>query len=81
MKAHQDERLLQFLMGLNDTFIRVRSNILLSSPIPTIGQVHSLVIQDEKQRIFHVTPVYRRKSTSFLVGNARERSFNDYKTQ
>ncbi|XP_070015350.1 uncharacterized protein [Nicotiana sylvestris] len=32
LKAHQDERLLQFLMGLNDIFIGVRSNILLSSP-------------------------------------------------
>ncbi|XP_015164044.1 uncharacterized protein [Solanum tuberosum] len=37
-KAHQDERLLQFLMGLNDTFLGVRSNILLSAPLPTIGQ-------------------------------------------
>ncbi|XP_075081948.1 uncharacterized protein LOC142166463 [Nicotiana tabacum] len=37
VKAHQDERLLQFLMGLNDTFIGVRSNILLSSPLPSIG--------------------------------------------
>ncbi|XP_070010455.1 uncharacterized protein [Nicotiana sylvestris] len=31
-KAHQDERLLQFLMGLNDIFIGVKSNILLSLP-------------------------------------------------
>ncbi|KAH0695814.1 hypothetical protein KY289_013296 [Solanum tuberosum] len=30
----------------------VRSNILLSSPLPTIGQAYSLVIQDEKQREF-----------------------------
>lgn len=48
MKAHQDERLLQLLMGLNETFIGVRSNILLSSPLPFIGQACSLFIQDEK---------------------------------
>ncbi|XP_019238129.1 PREDICTED: uncharacterized protein LOC109218230 [Nicotiana attenuata] len=48
-KAHQDERLLMFLMGLSDTFIGVRSNILLSSPLPSIGKAYSLVIQDEKQ--------------------------------
>jgi len=47
VKAHHDERLLQFLMGLNDTFIGVRSNILLSSPLPTIIQAYSLVIQDK----------------------------------
>ncbi|XP_075077383.1 uncharacterized protein LOC142164106 [Nicotiana tabacum] len=41
LKAHHDKRLLQFLMGLNETFIGVRSNILLSSPLPTIGHAYS----------------------------------------
>lgn len=68
-KAHQDERLLQFLMGLNDTFIGVRSNILLSSPLPSIGQAYSLVIQDEKQREIHATPAYPGESTSFISNN------------
>ncbi|XP_070005396.1 uncharacterized protein [Nicotiana sylvestris] len=68
-KAHQDERLLQFLMGLNDTFIGVRSNILLSSPLPSIGQAYSLVIQDEKQREIHATPVYPGESASFIANN------------
>ena len=36
LKAIQDERLLQFMMGLNESFIGVRSNILLSSPLPSI---------------------------------------------
>lgn len=69
IKAHQDERLLQFLMGLNDSFIGVRSNILLSSPLSTIGQAYSLVIQDEKQREIHATPVYPGDSASFMVSN------------
>ncbi|XP_070048846.1 uncharacterized protein [Nicotiana tomentosiformis] len=58
LKAHQDERLLHFLVGLNDIFIGVRSNILLSSPLPSIGHAYSLVIQDEKQREIHATPSY-----------------------
>ncbi|XP_060179267.1 uncharacterized protein LOC132609347 [Lycium barbarum] len=48
VKAHEDERLLQFLRGLNDTFIGVRSNILMSSSLPSIGQAYSLIVQDEK---------------------------------
>ncbi|XP_060178069.1 uncharacterized protein LOC132608001 [Lycium barbarum] len=48
VKAHEDERLLQFLMGLNDTFIGVRRNILMSSPLPSIGQAYPLIVQDEK---------------------------------
>lgn len=36
-------------MGLNECFIGVRSNIMLFSPLPSIGQAYSLVIQDEMQ--------------------------------
>ncbi|KAH0725954.1 hypothetical protein KY289_001947 [Solanum tuberosum] len=81
VKAHQDERLLQFLMGLTDTFIGVRSNILLFSPLPTIGQAYSIVISDEKQREIHTTPNYPVDSACFLVGNKGERKFNNYKAQ
>ncbi|XP_070046395.1 uncharacterized protein [Nicotiana tomentosiformis] len=68
-KAHQDERLLEFLMRLNKCFIGVRSNILLSSPLPTIGHAYFLVIQDEKQREIHASPAYPGDSTSFIVAN------------
>ncbi|XP_019248647.1 PREDICTED: uncharacterized protein LOC109227908 [Nicotiana attenuata] len=35
VKSLQDERLIQFLMALNDTYSPVRSNILMMSPLPT----------------------------------------------
>ncbi|XP_009785919.1 uncharacterized protein LOC107790181 [Nicotiana tabacum] len=82
IKAHQDERLLQFLMGLNETFIGVRSNILLSSPLLSIGQAYSLVIQDEKQREIHVVPAYPGESGSFMVTNqAAGKKYGDSKGQ
>ncbi|XP_075080229.1 uncharacterized protein LOC142165756 [Nicotiana tabacum] len=83
LKSHQDERLLQFLMGLNDIFIGVRSNILLSSPLPSIGQAYSLVIQDEKQREIHATPAYLGGSASFIAANQPEnfRKFNENRMQ
>ncbi|XP_016485592.2 uncharacterized protein LOC107805989 [Nicotiana tabacum] len=68
-KAHQDERLLQFLMGLNKCFIGVISNIMLSSSLPTIGEAYSLVIQDKKQREIHATPAYLGDFASFIVAN------------
>ncbi|KAH0768774.1 hypothetical protein KY290_012755 [Solanum tuberosum] len=67
IKAHQDEMLLQFLMGLNDTFIGVRSNSLLFSPLPTIGQAYSLVIQDEKQREFMLLLLILENQHPFLL--------------
>ncbi|XP_009631446.1 uncharacterized protein [Nicotiana tomentosiformis] len=69
LKAHQDERLLQFLMGLNGIFIGVRSNILLSLPLPSIGHAYSPVIQDEKQREIHATSAYSGESASFITAN------------
>jgi len=58
----------------------LRSNILLSAPLPTIGQAYSLVIQDEKQREIHAAPAYPGDSASFLVGNVGERRNNEYKS-
>ncbi|KAF3640001.1 hypothetical protein FXO38_22346 [Capsicum annuum] len=36
-KAQKDERLIQFLMGLNEAYRAVRSNILMISPLPSVG--------------------------------------------
>ncbi|XP_070047324.1 uncharacterized protein [Nicotiana tomentosiformis] len=54
LKSLQDGRLIQFLMGLNDTYSAVRSNILMITPLPSVNQAYSLLIQDEKQRKIHV---------------------------
>ncbi|XP_075074520.1 uncharacterized protein LOC142162108 [Nicotiana tabacum] len=66
-KSLQDGRLIQFLMGLNDIYSAVRSNILMLTPLPSVNQAYSLLIQDEKQREIHVAqyPV----ETAFLEGN------------
>ena len=54
MEAHNEQRetdrLMQFLMGLNDTYNGVRSNILMMTPLPNVRQAYSIVNQDEKQR-------------------------------
>ncbi|XP_012833154.1 PREDICTED: uncharacterized protein LOC105954028 [Erythranthe guttata] len=54
MNAHveqrDEDRMMQFLMGLSDTYNGVRSNILMITPLPNVRQAYSLVIQDEMQR-------------------------------
>ncbi|KAH0680839.1 hypothetical protein KY285_021813 [Solanum tuberosum] len=37
-KSLQDERLIQFLMGLNDAYSPAKSNILMINPLPTVTQ-------------------------------------------
>ncbi|KAL5808260.1 hypothetical protein ACOSQ3_028951 [Xanthoceras sorbifolium] len=53
MKAHieqrEEDRMMQFLMGLNDTY-NVVSNILMITPLPNVRQAYSLVNQEEMQQ-------------------------------
>jgi len=48
LKREQNKKLLQFPMGLNDDYNSVRGNILMMNPLPSIGQVYSMLIQGEK---------------------------------
>ncbi|KAJ1396108.1 Gag-polypeptide of LTR copia-type [Sesbania bispinosa] len=50
LQSHtESEYVMSFLMGLNDSFSQIRGQILLSDPLPSIGNVFSLVLQEEAQ--------------------------------
>ncbi|XP_050217733.1 uncharacterized protein LOC126668588 [Mercurialis annua] len=44
-----NDQVIRFLKGLNESFSHVRSQILMSEPLPPINKVCSLVIQHERQ--------------------------------
>ncbi|VFQ68470.1 unnamed protein product [Cuscuta campestris] len=50
IKHDQDQKLIQFLMGLNSTYNTIRGNLLIMRPLPTLEQAYNLLIQEEKQR-------------------------------
>lgn len=43
---HQ-QKLMKFLMGLNDTYAPKRNQILMMNPTPTLDQAYSMIIQEE----------------------------------
>ncbi|CAJ2654029.1 unnamed protein product [Trifolium pratense] len=43
------EKLMQFLMGLNETYTTVRNNILMMKPLPNTQQAFSMALQHERQ--------------------------------
>ena len=45
---------MQFLMGLNDVYSSVRSQILLMDPLPSVNKAYSLILQDESQRLLQM---------------------------
>lgn len=48
LKSQQDGRLLQFLMGLNDSYFGPRSILLMLSPLPFVNHAYSLLIRMRK---------------------------------
>ncbi|KAL4313244.1 hypothetical protein GQ457_01G015460 [Hibiscus cannabinus] len=46
----QKELVMQFLMGLNESFAHIRGQILLMDPVPSITKVFSLIVEEKNQR-------------------------------
>ncbi|XP_075074026.1 uncharacterized protein LOC142161897 [Nicotiana tabacum] len=51
-KFLEDQRIIQFIMGLNDVYAQARGNILMMSPLPSMDFAYSLLLQNENQRGF-----------------------------
>jgi len=49
-KYSEEQKLIQFLMGLNSNYTAVRENILMMTPFPSMSQAYSLLVQEERQR-------------------------------
>jgi len=66
----QEQKIIQFLMGLNESYTTVRANILMMSPLPSLSQMYSLLVQEEKQWQVRSGSQFQSESTSFSVNTA-----------
>jgi hypothetical protein len=48
-KREEKERVMQFLMGLNESYSTIRGSILMMNPFPDTRRVHGLILQHERQ--------------------------------
>ncbi|KAG5593877.1 hypothetical protein H5410_035109 [Solanum commersonii] len=46
----QQQRLMQFLSGLNESYDQAKRQILMKSNAPTVNQAYALIVQDESQQ-------------------------------
>ncbi|XP_009768220.1 uncharacterized protein LOC107810325 isoform X2 [Nicotiana tabacum] len=80
IKREQNQKLMQFLMGLNEAYSNARGNILMMESLPDISKAYSLIIQDEKQRGIHNVTSYNQKAPQSVNPNQRY-NFNNRTTQ
>lgn len=81
----KNEKLIQFLMGLNDGYDHVRNQILLMDPLPSVNKVYFMVLCVEKQRSVHTIfpdtlegSAMFSKLTGYGRGNTNKGSFNTF---
>ncbi|XP_035830652.1 uncharacterized protein LOC118479895 [Helianthus annuus] len=77
VKREEEQRLIQFLMGLNSTYDAIRGNILMMQPLPSISQAYALLIHDEKQKEIHpATQSFTEASAMHVQNQSQGNSYN-----
>nr|GLL24338.1 uncharacterized protein LOC109166102 [Ipomoea trifida] len=61
----EKEQLYDFLMGLDEEFTAVKSQILCSKPTPSLGRAYHMVSEDEQQRQVSATHKPMAEATAF----------------
>lgn len=82
-KLEEGQKLMQFLMGLNESYTAVRGTILMMKPLPSIRQAYSLLIQEEKKMEIGSGGQFTSDTVSFNAGFASNHNthFNKNNTQ
>ena len=70
------EYVLNFLMGLNDSYSQIKGQILLIDPLPLIAKVFPLILQGEKQTEIKFIP---QSHMAFVVQKDVSKDFGDSK--
>jgi hypothetical protein len=75
MKEREEEKIHQFLMGLDDSlFKNVRTNILSVDPLSNLSKVYSMAVQEERHRSIVRGCDEGGKAVSFAVNANRTES-------
>lgn len=69
MQYKEDQRLIQFLMKLINTFAPTRSNILMINPLPSVNYAYTMLMQDKNQIKSPFDFQFPRNDSSFTVGS------------
>ncbi|GKV49000.1 hypothetical protein SLEP1_g55774 [Rubroshorea leprosula] len=72
-RARETKKVHQFLMGLNENFSTMRSQILNMEPLPSLNKVYSMTTKEEKQQMVSAS----RSPTIEATALAAKTSYNE----
>ncbi|GJU48850.1 putative RNA-directed DNA polymerase [Tanacetum coccineum] len=75
----EKERLYEFLMGLDNDFNVIKTQILATKPIPSLGTAYHMVAEDERQRKISNENRATLESTAFKAFQKREGNTSFFK--
>lgn len=67
IQFQQEQRLIQFLMGLNESYVTIRGNILMMKPLPKVTRFYAILVQEERQREVTFNVHFISENSSFLA--------------
>jgi hypothetical protein len=72
MENWERDYILQFLMGLNDSYSHICGQLLLNDPLPPMNKVFSLIIQEERKRMIKFASTHKNvfQNSSALVSRS-----------
>ncbi|GJT48244.1 ribonuclease H-like domain-containing protein [Tanacetum coccineum] len=73
-KHNQLMKLMQFLMGLNDCYMHIRSNILSRDVLPDVRNAYAIISREESHRVVSSSGTSQRPLNNVNVGNGNRRS-------
>ncbi|KAK3014851.1 hypothetical protein RJ639_008778 [Escallonia herrerae] len=78
-EMREEEKVFDFLMGLDDTYKTVRSQILSIDPLPGLGRAYAVAAQEEKQQVVAAARVPTIEATTLLAKAPHMRHGGDQK--
>ncbi|XP_073294356.1 uncharacterized protein [Primulina huaijiensis] len=62
------------LMGLNESFVHIRSHILMMNPLPTVSSAFAIISQEESHRSLLSVPPHKMEPTAFFSTQNRKKN-------
>lgn len=76
IKKQKEQRLLQFLLKLNDKYSSVKGHIMMMHPLPFVSQVYRLIAQEEDHK--NISQISHVKNVAFVAHKRNYGTSNAY---